>query len=234
MFLGHYALAFAVKRAHPRTSLGVLFAAAQLPDLLWPVFLLLGWETIAPGDLGFTSVRFTHYPWSHSLAMVVVWGIVAAMAYMAVRRDDRLGALFVALLAVSHWVLDYVTHIPDLPLYPGGAARVGLGMWNSPRTTIVIEGLMWIAGIYIYVTATRANDRTGRYALWALILLLTLIYISTPGSSPPENLRVVGWAALIGLLVPFLAGWADMHRRLGNVANKPAENPAVNSAESGG
>jgi len=44
MFIGHFAVGFAAKRAAPKVSLGVLIGAACVLDLLWPVFLLLGWE----------------------------------------------------------------------------------------------------------------------------------------------------------------------------------------------
>ena len=227
MFLGHYALALGAKRETSRTSLGVLFAAAQLPDLLWPIFLLLGWERIAPGDRGFTSISFTYYPWSHSLLLVIGWGILASIFYFAITRDRR-GATFVALLAVSHWVLDYITHRPDLPLYPGGPL-VGLGLWNSATATVVIEGLMWVAGIAIYVKKTKPADAVGRYGFWILMLLLTLIYVSSINSPPPADLHAMGWLALATWVIPVWAGWVDAHREF----ESPADNPPVRVVSAG-
>jgi hypothetical protein len=212
MFLGHYALALAVKPATKRTSLGVLFAAAQLPDLLWPIFLLTGWEHIAPGSTGFLSIDFVDYPWSHSLAMVALSGVVAAVVYgIATRKWD--GALAVALLAVSHWVLDWITHVPDLLLWPGGSTRLGLGLWRSATGTIVVEAAILLIGLVVYSLRTRAADRTGRYAFWSLIVFLVVIYASSTASSPPSNPRVLAWFAMIGWIVPFWAGWADRHRQ---------------------
>ncbi len=212
MFLGHYALALGARRSTPRTSLGVLFAAAQLPDLLWPLFLILGWERIGPGTSGFLSISFTYYPWSHSLLLVIGWSVIAALIYFVITRDLR-GSSFVALLGVSHWLLDYVTHLPDLPLYPRGPL-VGLGLWSSATGTVVIEGLMWIAGIAMYVKATRACDRIGSYGFWILMLVLTMIYVSSIVSPAPSNLASVGWMALIGWLVPVFAAWIDAHRKV--------------------
>ena len=148
MFIGHFAVAFAVKRAAPRTSLGVTFAAAQLVDMLWPIFLLLGWEQvrIEPNANPFLTLDFTSYPWTHSLAMGVVWGAVFGGLYFAVTKYKR-GAIVVALLVPSHWVLDAVVHVPDLPLYPGGAARIGLGLWSSPVAAIVVEAILFLAGL---------------------------------------------------------------------------------------
>jgi hypothetical protein len=213
MFLGHYALALVAKRRVPETSLGVLVAAAQLPDLVWPVFLLLGWERVGPGDHGFTALDFTYYPWSHSLLMDVGWGLAAALAYLAWRRRDPRGAIVVALLVVSHWLLDFPMHRPDLPLYPGGAARLGLGLWNHPVATIIIEGAMWITGVALYATANPPADRTGRYAFWGLIVLLTAIYLANLSAATPTDMRAVAWGALGGMLVPPWAAWADRHRR---------------------
>ena len=210
MFIGHYALAFGAKRLAPRTSLGTLFAAAQFADLLWPAFLLLGWEQVSPGDHGFTALTFTSYPWSHSLLMSLVWAAVFAVVYHAA-RGDRQAAVVVGVLVFSHWVLDYITHVPDLPLYPGGSTRVGLGLWRSESATLVIECAMFVAGIALYVTATRARDWVGRYMLWVMIALLLAIYFSSLGP-PPHDMRLLAWFALAGWLFPFWAAWCDRHR----------------------
>jgi hypothetical protein len=189
----------------------VLVAAAQLPDLIWPLFLLLGWERVAPGDGGFTALAFVHYPWSHSLALVAAWALVAALAYAWLARDRR-GALVVALLVLSHWLLDFVTHRPDLPLYPGGRARLGLGLWNSTAGTLAVEAPLWIAGAVLYATGTRPVDRIGRYAVGALVAALTMLYTTNLNAAPPADMRDVALGALAGWLVPVWAEWGDRHR----------------------
>ena len=143
MFIGHTAVAFAAKKAAPRTSLGVLMGAVMLLDLIWPVFLLLGIEhvRIHPGETSFSPLRFTDYPWTHSLVTTIGWSILAGLAYWAFTRYWR-GALMVGLCVASHWILDFVVHRPDLPLYPHGP-KVGLGMWNSPIATVTVEWVMF-------------------------------------------------------------------------------------------
>src|SRR5580704_6715491 len=103
-------------------------------DLLWPLFLLAGWEQVRidPGNTAFTPLDFVSYPYSHSLAMSVVWGILFALLYWGATRYVA-GAVVIGFGVVSHWILDFVTHRPDLPLYPGGTARVGLGLWILSR-----------------------------------------------------------------------------------------------------
>jgi len=146
MFVGHFALGFAAKRAAPRLSLALLFVAAQLADLVWPLLIAIGIEQVRidPGNTAFTPLDFVSYPYSHSLALLVVWGLALAYAVCGVSRT---GAILAALV-VSHWVLDWVTHRPDMPLYPG-SAQYGLGLWNSIPATVAIELAMFAAGVWI-------------------------------------------------------------------------------------
>jgi membrane-bound metal-dependent hydrolase YbcI (DUF457 family) len=112
---------------------------------------------------------------------------------------------------VSHWVLDFVTHRPDLPLWPGGP-KVGLSMWNSPAATMVVESLLFVAGVALYVRATRARDRVGSIAFAAFILFLVAIYVANATSPPPPNAEAVAWVALSAWLLPLWAWWFDAHR----------------------
>jgi hypothetical protein len=213
MFIGHYALAFAAKRAAPRASLGMLIAAAQFLDLLWPILLIVGLEQVAPGDRHFTALRFIHYPWSHSLAMTIVWSVLAALGY-AIATGDRWTATVVGVLVCSHWVLDFIVHQPDLPLYPGGSARVGLGLWNSVPATVILEGVMFIAGVALYTTGTSARDRLGRYVWWSLVGFLAVTYVANIFGPPPSNMTSVAWATLALWVIPLWGWWADRHRTI--------------------
>ncbi|HEX9108226.1 MAG TPA: hypothetical protein VF832_13380, partial [Longimicrobiales bacterium] len=150
MFLGHYAVAFAAKRAAPRTSLGLLVLAGEWLDEIWPIFLLLGWERvrIVPGLMAASPLDLEHYPISHSLLVVLGWSVLVGGLYFAARRYGR-GAWVVGLAVLSHWVLDFVSHRPDLPLWPGGP-RVGLGLWNSVPATLLVELALFVTGVVLY------------------------------------------------------------------------------------
>jgi membrane-bound metal-dependent hydrolase YbcI (DUF457 family) len=213
MFIGHYAVAFAAKRVAPRTSLGTLFLAAQLLDLLWPVFLLTGVERVrvSPGNTAVTPLAFTHYPYSHSLLMSAVWAGLFAVVYQ-LSRHYRRGALVVGAAVLSHWVLDLFVHRPDLPLYPGGAARLGLGLWNSVAWTVLVESFMLAAGFALYLRATRARDRAGSYGLWALVAFLVLIYAANLLGPPPPDQRTIALADLGQWLLVLWGFWVDRHR----------------------
>lgn len=213
MFIGHFAVALAAKRTAPRTSLGVLFAACQLPDLIWPVLLLLGVESvrITPGITAFNPLEFTHYPISHSLLATIGWGALAGAGYWLWRRD-RAEGMTVGMLVVSHWVLDLITHRPDLPLFPGGPG-VGLGLWASVAGTLVVEGAMFTVGLAIYLATARPRSAGGWVGLGTLVVLLLFIYLGDLGGPPPPDARSLAWFAMAGWLIPFWAAWADRKPR---------------------
>jgi hypothetical protein len=213
MFIGHYALALGAKRVVPRTSLGTLFAATSLADLLWPLLLLTGWErvSVVGGSDPFLGLSFDLYPISHSLVTLIGWGLLFGLLYRA-RTGYARGAVAVGLVVVSHWVLDLIVHVPDLPIYPG-SAKVGFGLWRSPAATVIVEGLMFVVGSWMYLRGTRARDRVGRYGLWVLLVVLILSYVASlfAGSPPTVTAIAIGGTAFGWLFVAW-AAWADRHR----------------------
>lgn len=213
MFLGHYAVAFALKRAAPKTSLGTLFVAAQLVDLAWPAFLLLGLETVRvdPGNTAFTPLDFVHYPWTHSLLFALLWSAAAGGLYLWRRPGAHRAALVVAAAVASHWLLDFLTHRPDLPLAPGGP-KVGLGLWNHRAETLALETVMFAVGLGLYRSGFPEKDAAGRYGLMTLALVLVGIYAANAFGPPPPSEGAIGAAGLLlWLFVPW-AAWVDRHR----------------------
>ncbi|HMD35781.1 MAG TPA: hypothetical protein VKH42_12470 [Vicinamibacterales bacterium] len=222
MFIGHFALGFAAKRAAPRLSLATLFAAAQLADLLWPVLVFAGVEQVRidPGNTAMTPLDFVSYPYSHSLATLLVWAVL--FAFVAAREPSRATPWVLMALVVSHWVLDFVTHRPDLPLYPGGP-KLGLGLWNSVAATVAVETALFAAGLWIYLRATRARDAIGRWATAALVVVLLASYAgNTLGGAPPSVDAIVIVGLIGGAILLALAAWADAHRAASRaVARQP-------------
>jgi len=212
MFVGHLAVALAAKRMAPRASLGWLVAASFGIDLLWPVLLLAGIERVAidPGNTVFTPLDFESYPWSHSLLMVIIWAALLAVVARQ-RLQHKADALVVGGLVVSHWFLDWVTHRPDLPLWPSGPVT-GLGLWNSLVGTLVVEGALFAIGIVMYQTVTRATDRVGTWAFVGLIGLTGAIWLSGPWSAPPPSASAIAVVGLAMWLFPAWAAWIDRHR----------------------
>jgi membrane-bound metal-dependent hydrolase YbcI (DUF457 family) len=214
MFIGHFGLALAAKKASPAISLGMLFLACQFADLLWPTLVLAGVERveIAPGATAVTPLDFVSYPYSHSLVALILWGAIAGGVYAALRREPGAAAVTLALLVISHWLLDYLTHRPDMPLTIGGPERVGLGLWNSVPGTLAVELTVFGAGLAFYLRSTTARDRIGSIALWALAVFLLVIYLANIFGPPPPSVTAVAWAAQAMWLLVLWGYWVDGHR----------------------
>jgi membrane-bound metal-dependent hydrolase YbcI (DUF457 family) len=214
LFAGHFAVGFAAKKFAPRTSLAVLLAAPLFPDMLWPLFLLLGWEhvRIDPGNTRFTPLDLYDYPWSHSLLMASLWATGFALVYYSIARY-RPGSVAIWIGVVSHWFLDWITHRPDMPLAPGGGPKFGLGLWNSVGGTLAVELALLVAGLYLYASATEARDRIGKFAFAAYVLVLLALYLGDRFSPPPSSPSEIAWTGVIAevLLLPW-AWWFDRHR----------------------
>ncbi len=214
MFIGHFGLGFSAKAAAPQVSLGTLFLAAQFLDLLWPTFLLLGWETvrIQPGATALTPLVFEHYPISHSLLAASLWGLLLGGAHFQLKKD-AIAAVVVGLLVPSHWALDLLVHAPDLPLAPGSDVRAGFGLWNSAGIALVVELAVFAAGVLVYARATRSRDRSGTWGLWTLVVLLLAIHAANVLGDPPPSVGVLAWVAQAQWLLVLMAYWVDRHRR---------------------
>jgi hypothetical protein len=214
MFIGHFAVGFASKRAAPRTSLTVLLLAAVFLDVLWPLFLWLGIERVRidPGNTAFTPLDFESYPWSHSLLMSLVWAALFAYGYRAATQYAR-GALWVGIGVFSHWVLDWISHRPDLPLVPWGGPRVGLALWNSVAATAVTEIAMFVVGLGLYLSATRARSWQGHVSLWGLVAVLAYLYMGTVKGTPPPSVEALKVMSTVLLVFVLWFVWIDRTRQ---------------------
>lgn len=214
MFIGHFAVGFAAKRAAPAVSLGTLFLACQLADLVWPILVLAGVERfeIRPGITVVTPLDFVHYPWSHSLIALLAWGAALGLAYKLLRRSAWAAPVVLALVVLSHWVLDFVSHRPDMPVTLTGPQRLGLGLWNSLPATLVVELILFALGVAIYRRTTAPKDRMGSWAFAGLVAFLLIIYLANLFGPPPPSVAAVAWSAQAMWLLVAWGYWIDRHR----------------------
>lgn len=210
MFIGHFAVGFALKKAEPKVPLGVWFAAALFLDILWPVFLLTGIEkaSVVPGITVVTPLNLEVVHWSHSLLMAAVWSLLFGAAVWSRVRTGK-AFVYSAIGVMSHWVLDYITHRPDMPLAPN-AQKLGLGLWNSLAGTLVVELTLFALGIAIYLRMTSNVSRTARIHFSILIIFFLVMYVMAIfGPPPPNNQTVLGVSSLALTPVIFWANWLD-------------------------
>lgn len=219
MFLGHYGLAFAAKKVAPRVSLPALFVAVQFVDILWPFLLLSGIEkvNIDPSASAVTPFEFVHYPFTHSLLMGIVWGLVLGFFYWLSQRDMK-GAWVIGLAVLSHWFLDLVVHVPDLPLTPFGETKVGFGLWESMPLTLLVEAVIFFGGIYIYIKNSKPANARQKWSLGILIGFFTVGNLYNMFGPPPENNIPALFVTftILQIIILTLAHFADKDRSFQN------------------
>ena len=218
MFVGHYGASYKAKAVDSHLSLGALFLAAELPDILWACFVLRGIEKaeIDPTSPS-TPLRFTYFPYSHSLPAALGW---SAAVYAAVKRlapgpgpGKERAARALGGTVFSHWVLDVLVHRPDLPLWDD-AYKVGLGLWNYPIPAFVVESLVLLGGLRSYMRSTAPRTPgAGRYGMAAFGGLLLVFNGAITFGPPPKSIKTTARNGLLAYLaMATVATWLDTRR----------------------
>jgi hypothetical protein len=210
MFVGHYGVSFAAQRLNRDIPLWVLFIAVQLLDVLWAPLVLLGVEKvrIVPGFTATNPLDLYYMPYTHSLVSAVAWSVAAYAAYLIARRvphgRGQGAAALVGAAVFSHWVLDFVVHRPDLPLYDN-TAKVGLGLWNMPAAALGLEAMLLFGGIFLFLQ-DRAASKVG-LLIFGVVMLAIQVYVFF-GPPPPSD-RAAAMTALLAyaIFAVFVAWW---------------------------
>jgi membrane-bound metal-dependent hydrolase YbcI (DUF457 family) len=211
MFVGHYGLSFAAQRMNRQVPLWVLFIAVQLLDVFWAPFILLGIEKvrIVPGITASNPLDLYYMPYTHSLIAAVVWSAAGYGLYRLWRRPAGGGAAMLVGLAVfSHWILDFVVHRPDLPLYDD-TAKVGLGLWNRPALAFGLEAALLFGGMSLFLRG-RAGPNAGMMIFGIVMLAVQVVVFFGP---PPTSDIAAAMTALLAyvLFATFVARWEGRH-----------------------
>jgi hypothetical protein len=199
MFVGHYGVSFAARRSATSVPLWVLFIAVQLLDVGWAPLVLLGVEKvrIVPGITASNPLDLYYMPYTHSLVAALLWSAGAFVIYrLATRGGNTVAALVVAGAVFSHWVLDFVVHRPDLPLYDN-AAKVGLGLWNLPALAFGVEAALLFGGIWLYFRTGLA--RRIATAAFGLIMLAIQAYVFF--GPPPASDKAAAATAILAYVI---------------------------------
>jgi len=210
MFVGHYGVSFVAKRIDHSIPLWVLFVAVQLLDFLWAPFILLGIEKvrIVPGITASNPLDLSYMPYTHSLLAALLWSVTALVVYKlcASRGSVAKAALVVALAVFSHWVLDFVVHRPDLPLYDD-TAKVGLGLWNLPAIALGLEAALLFGGMWLYFRTAAVSRRPMTILCLVMLAIQTIVFFGPP---PVSDKTAAGTA--LGAYVVFAIAVAQLER----------------------
>jgi membrane-bound metal-dependent hydrolase YbcI (DUF457 family) len=207
MFVGHYSVSFAAKRLAPTLPLWVLFLAVQFLDVGWSFLVLLGIEKvrIVPGITATNPLDLYYMPYTHGLPSALLWAAGGALLYrLASPRASRRVLLILGLAVFSHWILDFVVHRPDLPLYDN-TAKVGLGLWNRPVIAFALEALLLFGGMALYLHA--GAPRRVPAIVFGLVMLAVQAYIffgPPPASGPSVAVTALGSYALFAAVMGYL------------------------------
>lgn len=199
MFVGHYGVSFAARKSAP-VPLWVLFIAVQLLDVGWSVLVLLGIEKvrIVPGITASNPLDLYYMPYTHSLVAALLWSAGALAVYrLAMPRGGNRAALVVAIAVFSHWVLDFVVHRPDLPLYDD-TARVGLGLWNFPAPALGLEAALLFGGLWMCFRSGAVPRRAATVVFCLLMLAIQAYVFFGP---PPSSDKAAAVTALASNVV---------------------------------
>jgi len=205
MFIGHYGPAFLVKRADRTIPLWVLFVAVQFLDVLWAPFVLLGIEKvrIVPGFTKASPLDLYYMPYTHGLLTAIGWSIVFGGAYQLIARPSTARAsILVGLAVFSHWVLDFLVHRPDLPLYDN-SAKVGLGLWNIPTIELPLEALLLLGAMW-WCYRENLRRAIGTFVFGVLLVALQVYSFFAP---PPPTDKAMAATAFISYIVLAIVIW---------------------------
>jgi hypothetical protein len=215
MFVGHYGPSFAIKSFQLPIRLWLLFIAVQFLDVVWSVLVVLGIEKvrIVPGITASNPLDLYYMPYTHSLVAALGWAVAGAIfcrVLLGVRSWSA--AVWIGGAVFSHWVLDFLVHRPDLPLYDN-AAKVGLGIWNYPIIALSLEAILLFGGMIMYLRRTRPLSSVGRFGppIFGILMLAIQSYIFF--GPPPTSPVAAAVTALVSYIVfAAAAHWLDCNR----------------------
>ena len=210
MFIGHFAIGLLAKKDEKLPSLAMMFIAVQLLDLIWPVLVLFGIESLSidPGNTKLTHLNFEYYPYSHSLLAAFFWSALLGICYYFFTKNKN-GSLVLGGLVMSHWILDFITHRPDLPLSPFTETKVGLGLWNYPILEIILELAIFGVGAMLYF---KSDNFKRKLPFWILIVFLLVVHLMNLIGPPPPDTLAVAWSANLMWIIIIWAWWIEKKR----------------------
>lgn len=210
---GHFGAALLVSVLTSQTTpLAHLFLAAQVQDLLITLFaytLHIEKAHLAPNsDNKVFPIALDYVPYSHGLFATLVLCLLCCVLPIA-----PISKVALSLAVLSHWILDWIVHLPDLDLcFPfTDCGKAGLGLWRYLVPSLVVECAIVMAGALLYVRSVPGREASQR-VMWRLLPLtafMVAVTVAMPFLPPPKRLDssiTVQTHVLYGIFA--LVGWA--------------------------
>ncbi|PJZ25642.1 hypothetical protein CH352_02700 [Leptospira hartskeerlii] len=224
MFIGHYSVSFATKKAEPKTPLWATFVGVQFVDILFMIFILFGIEGIrfVPGFTEVNNFDLYYMPITHSLVGGIGWSILCFLIFKFVflrskpysdSLKNKISGL-IGLTVLSHYFLDLPMHTKDLPILFDSGPKIGFGLWHNRTLSIATEVTLTLIGLILYFRATKPGPTFGgKYGMQIFGGILLVLAIATPFFPPPLTIPEFSIQALVGyVLLAWVAGWLDGKR----------------------
>jgi hypothetical protein len=212
MFAGHYGVSFAAKPLAPSVPLWIWFLAVQWMDVVWSVLVLLGVEKvrIVPGFTQANALDLYYMPYTHGLPGSIVLSLLLGAIVAAFTPGNRATTLaLVAAASFSHWVLDLIVHVADLPLYDD-TAKVGFGLWRHVALSFPLELIFLGLGAWLYARATTFRGANGRYVYWGFVIVLAVLQVYANFGPPPSSPDAMAMTALfLYMALAAAAAWVE-------------------------
>jgi hypothetical protein len=211
MFIGHFAPAFIAAAVRPdRPRLGAMFVAAQLVDWGFFTLALIGAEAMRIDPSASVMVPFDlyHMPYTHSLLGTAIWAAAFLCVVAIYQRSLKIGAL-AGLVVLSHWLLDFLVHVPDLTL-DGTPPKLGLGLWDLPWMAIPLELGLIFGALAFYLRRTR-GPAGPPLVLAGVMLLFQLVNWFAPHPEAAGPFLYLQALVAFGIMTA-LAAWVGENR----------------------
>ncbi|RHX83692.1 hypothetical protein [Leptospira stimsonii] len=205
MFIGHYSVAFVLKKTVPKTPFWSLLVGVQFVDFLFMIFIMLGIEhmRLVPGFTASNPFDLYFMPFTHSLVAGIVWSLLVFIGFYFYKKSEDTSyqwkiALAVAFSVLSHYILDLPVHTPDLPVFKDSGTKLGFGLWNNLWLTVGIEASLTVVSFAYYFRGSRSGE--GFLGRWGMLLLagFFLVFILINPFAPiPANIYLFATQALV-------------------------------------
>lgn len=217
MFIGHYGVSFALRPQERPVPLWLWFVAVQWLDIVWSLLVLLGVEhlRVIPGFTQANALDLYDMPYTHGLPGALGLSLALGLAVALGLRGNRLKTFaLVAAASFSHWILDLIVHVPDLPLI-GNSHMVGLGLWRHVAISFPLELLLLGLGGWLYARSASFAGSKGRLAFWSFAALMAAMQVYANFGPPPASptimaLMAIGFYALLAVLAALVERFATL------------------------